>query len=489
MEIHLQMKMALFLLLIPSLVDGQTLQKLSQLPYTNRVALEDEVVLLSKDPTATTGYRDRRTAFSNIIFPIFSINVDSNDIVTAPWGKISSVGTKTGGIQEAINASIYANPSGTGPGGIPIILGPGIHKTYTNIYTPNVRTANSFHLYGPGQFSGGITYMGTSNMDVLTIGFPGGFDENEVDIRHLWIASNFNSTNKLLRLNSYETNNDYATFGSIGHGNISDCEFMYWGAYGGVSGGTIKFGVLLTDTNKHNLIPIDIDCNFNNNVSVYRCHFVSVNGVSWASDHGVYMDNSHVNNGKRNTIPNDWPTNSIYSAGACVYITKGGSGLGNGNEPWVFSKNSYQTTDLAYIVNDNTFPRSIISYDDNFEDVPTAVATTGRKFILINPTYTSGDAFGFTNNFVITNITDFTKWNLNPDTNSTVSVVDFRSGNLYNVGLTMDNNIIRKGTIIHSNTLASIPTLVPGDVYNYSSNGIAFRILVGPTGTRTTNTW
>lgn len=62
------MKMALFLLLIPSWVDGQTLQKLSQLPYTNRIILEDEIVLLSKDPTATTGYRDRRAAVSNIVY-------------------------------------------------------------------------------------------------------------------------------------------------------------------------------------------------------------------------------------------------------------------------------------------------------------------------------------------------------------------------------------------------------------------------------------
>lgn len=61
------MKMALFLLLIPSLVDGQILEKVSQLPYTNRVVLEDEVVLSSKDPTKVTGYRTRRAAVSNIV--------------------------------------------------------------------------------------------------------------------------------------------------------------------------------------------------------------------------------------------------------------------------------------------------------------------------------------------------------------------------------------------------------------------------------------
>lgn len=46
------------------------------------------------------------------------------------------------------------------------------------------------------------------------------------------------------------------------------------------------------------------------------------------------------------------------------------------------------------------------------------------------------------------------------------------------------------GLTLRSNSLASIPSnLQPGDIHIYTSNGIAFRILVGPTGTRTTNTW
>jgi hypothetical protein len=44
-------------------------------------------------------------------------------------------------------------------------------------------------------------------------------------------------------------------------------------------------------------------------------------------------------------------------------------------------------------------------------------------------------------------------------------------------------------TVIKSNTLANIPPLSPGDICTYSSNGVAFRILVSPSGTRTTNTW
>lgn len=66
------MKMALFLLLIPSLVDGQILESVSQLPYTNNIQMGDEIILSSKDPTATTGYRTRRLSISNLITMILT---------------------------------------------------------------------------------------------------------------------------------------------------------------------------------------------------------------------------------------------------------------------------------------------------------------------------------------------------------------------------------------------------------------------------------
>ncbi len=43
------------------------------------------------------------------------------------------------------------------------------------------------------------------------------------------------------------------------------------------------------------------------------------------------------------------------------------------------------------------------------------------------------------------------------------------------------------GFLVHSNTLASLPTLVSGDNFYWSSNGVAYVICSGPTGTLTTN--
>lgn len=43
------------------------------------------------------------------------------------------------------------------------------------------------------------------------------------------------------------------------------------------------------------------------------------------------------------------------------------------------------------------------------------------------------------------------------------------------------------GILVKSNTLASIPTLSPGDTYYWSSNGVAYVITDSPSGTLVTN--
>lgn len=351
-------------------------------------------------------------------------------------------GTLTSGIQEAIDSLPKALVLGTGPGGGNVFLSPGIFMTYTNIHAITDRTAFALNMFGQGQFASGITYMGTSNMDVMTIGMREGYDQGTFELHDMWMASSIDSTNAILKINSYSTNGSFTTFGAIGHGNIYDCMFMYWGAYGGVTGGTINFGVLFggTDFSKHNLIPIDIDANFNNNITVYRCHFISVNGVHWKSDHGSFFENSFVFCGAVNGR-NGWPTNDIRSSGACVFIDEGPAGtLDNGNEPWYFGRNSYQTVNLVYCVNAKLNNRAIISSDDNVEASGAAwIATTGRPCVIIDPTSTSIDNL-FTNNYIITNTSDFTAWNLFRDTNL-VKVIDHRGGRFYNANLKLDGDI------------------------------------------------
>lgn len=48
-------------------------------------------------------------------------------------------------------------------------------------------------------------------------------------------------------------------------------------------------------------------------------------------------------------------------------------------------------------------------------------------------------------------------------------------------------NNLSGGFLVKSNTLASIPTLNPGDTYYWSSNGVAYVICNSPSGTLTTN--
>jgi len=48
-------------------------------------------------------------------------------------------------------------------------------------------------------------------------------------------------------------------------------------------------------------------------------------------------------------------------------------------------------------------------------------------------------------------------------------------------------NNLSGGFLVRSNTLASIPTLTPGDTYYWSSNGVAYVITDSPSGVLVTN--
>jgi len=162
---------------------------------------------------------------------------------------------------------------------------------------------------------------------------------------------------------------------------------------------------------------------------------------------------------------------------------------------------SSQDTNQFLTVNSGTFDSCVAIVQNGYQYILDRSALPTIKFTNACGYYMTGSAgnWSFFDNFDSVSATNkyggwftngiFTSANSALNTNNNVSVRYF-IGPVTNVLSIASVTSFGMGNIIKSNTLASIPaSLSPGDVYLYSSNGIAYRILVGPTGTRTTNTW
>src|SRR5262249_33321551 len=142
--------------------------------------------------------------------------------------------------------------------------------------------------------------------------------------------------------------------------------------------------------------------------------------------------------------------------------------LPNGNKVWHFEDNYFINSALAYF--SGIAPSAIgqASYNDQIEGGRDFVAGPGIRWTAINP-FSSTPPDVFANNFVVTNLANYSTWRTQRDTTNMVNVFNLRTG--------------RPGTLaysmVSSNAILDWPLQPsrPGDVALVNSNGFPYMLL------------
>lgn len=402
------------------------------------------------------------SSFTKIISLTPPTNGDTNWF--GPW----TPGTKTAGIQEAIQ-SLPTAPNPFSAGGGALFLTPG---TYFATETIEVNFTNPFSLtiIGPGMNAGGIVYVGSVPKSVMRVGAPFTYNRLIFKMENLFMASALNATTNVLFFDGKAPsiiNWSTGPFGGVNRATVRDCWFGWWTAM--TNNPLFGFSMArLNDSAKHNLVGVDVQCNFDEPILLENCSFTEVIGVGWASDHGTIRGCNFQNTGISPGTPfNDWPASSPFSVGASVVCMEPPH-LPNGNKVWHFEDNYFINSALAYF--SGTAPSAIaqVSYNDQIEGGQDFVAGPGIRWTAINP-FSSTPPDVFANNFLVTNLSNFSTWRTQRDTTNMVNVFDLRAG--------------KPGTlaysIVSSNALLNWPPRPsrPGDVAFVNSNGFPYVLL------------
>ena len=226
----------------------------------------------------------------------------------------------TCGIQEALN-SIPMAANANSPAGATIRFAPGVFYTYTNISVATGSKPFSLSFEGPGLSAGGITYVGSITQDVLTVGIPGTESSFVFNAKNMWFASNVNGLTNIVHLNGHDIG---FAGGGVAKANIDSCWFGLWIGMTNTAN-AIGFSPSVAGEPMglaHNLIPLNVDCNLNENVIVQNCQFTYVNGMSYTSAHGQILNNVFEFSGIITQVcpTNNWPKTSPYCVGADIYM-------------------------------------------------------------------------------------------------------------------------------------------------------------------------
>lgn len=375
----------------------------------------------------------------------------------------------TCGLQEAMDTlPIAANASS--PGGGTLFLAPGIFQTYTTIMVHTHTNPFTLTLIGSGLNACGITYMGSAPQDVMTVGYPQTPSQTIFKMENMWMASALNACTNILEIRGYSAGSGE---GGVAKCEIDFCWFGYWQSMTTAS----PFGFspsTFGDSAPHNLIPINVNCNYNEGMLIQNCQFTYVNGVSWSTDHGQILNNifEFVGNGGCGAPNNQWPKNSVYSIGASVYCVEPTGGTFNGNKGWLIQGNNFVACGSAYYAPPFWNNQSYLSYDDTFEPCGGAlVATAGSHWTLVNP---YGPWQGL-NSYVVTNTLDYSTWNNMSAASwgtNLVTIVDARTAT-NSASYTFGGNLTVFGTLFANGAgLTNLPA-------NAISGGITTNILIG----------
>ena len=406
------------------------------------------------------------TAWMKIVSPAPPANGDTNWF--GPW----TPGTQTAGIQEAI-LSLPQAPDAQHPGGGTVWLMPGTYYTFTNIYVHSATWTNPFtlNLRGSGITACGITYAGSAPQTVMTVGQPNTPSNLEFSLHDLWMASAINACTNILWFPGYSL--QYAPFGGVAKVDIDHVWFGYWGS---MTNAARSFGFspsTFGDAGPHNLIPVNLQMNFNEDTVIQHCHFTYVNGISWATDHGSLADNLFEFAGIGGAGPaNDWPPNSVYALGAVVYCVEPGQTY-NGNKGWTLRDNNFVSCSIPYYAALAFAGLVFLSQNDTFEaPLAAPVVTEGTRWVFLNP-----KGYGGSQSLLLTNVSDYTKWHTYgvPAPTNLVVTVDLRvqtNSSDFSFGGTVSANgfVGNAGGLILTNAAGSKFRVI----VNAATNGLLF---------------
>jgi hypothetical protein len=359
-----------------------------------------------------------------------SIRVFPGNRVVGPKGPIDTTGTTTAGIQEAIYALPQAADANS-PGGGTVVLAPGTYYITETILVDCILAKTNpvtVRLVGPGRTAGGITYAGSAPKSAIKVGRPYGMNRVGFEMNGLWVASVNNAPTNIVYLAGFSdgaANYTTGPFGGIYSATIRDCWIGSWDAMTNNPPFGFAPGERFNDSpGKHNLIGVDVVCNYGGAIVIENCFFDGCLGIGWATDHGAIRGNQFQNCGigVHNQL-NDWPATSPFFMGAAITCHEPPE-LWNGNEVWSFADNTFINCFLTYFAGDGSQDHPLFSYGDQIERGPIRdfVATAGRQWIAVNPHIYAADLRPFSSNWIVTNMSDYSNWRALSDTTNCVRV-------------------------------------------------------------------
>jgi hypothetical protein len=96
--------------------------------------------------------------------------------------------------------------------------------------------------------------------------------------------------------------------------------------------------------------------------------------------------------------------------------------LWNGNQVWHFEDNTFINCFLPYFAGDGFQNQTIFSYGDQVEPATELdfVATAGKRWVAVNPHIYGGYLSPFTNNWIVTNTSNYSTWRTFRDTTNCI---------------------------------------------------------------------
>lgn len=396
---------------------------------------------------------------------ISKFRVFSDGRVYGPSGLINTAGTTTSGIQEAINAAPQ-NSNTNLPSGISIQLAGGVYYLTESIVIP-WSNAYHFEFTGSGYDACSVVQASTTPKSAIVLGVPYAFNRVSGFISGMSIASITNATTNLVYIKGYSdvAGNSFTNFGGIDGFVVENVWFGYWRQMTNNTGW--GFGVDQYNTTiKNNMIGLDVECNYNNIVEVRHCVFQNVLPIKWASDHGSIHDNLFGSAGRLGStaVENDWPNSSALKMGACITFVEPRTDS-NGNRVWNVGNNVYVNCGLIYgfnILKQGSFIQDFYFYNDQVESGGSyAAVVDGVRLTAVNPHNSSDIAGGsrnlnvFTNNYMVTNVSDFTTWKNFRDSTNSVRI-DRPATNLMTAGYFLKTDGIEKQWSINGSGLTNL---------------------------------
>jgi len=245
------------------------------------------------------------TASTNITFQLFH-----DGTLLSPTGKVSTAGSTTAGLQEALNAFTAGTTVGPTAAGLEIKLGAGYYY-YTNelLFSNNFTTG--IKITGNTELDTKLVYAGAKK-GISCITIAGGHHSGgtldlpmHVVLRDLGFSSITNATNILVTVTNYS------------HAEISACNFEGWAAMTNGDWGSAMS--LNAATPRCDLVGLAIGNVAEHGTFLHDLYFAGLaDGVYLTCDHAYVNGIKFANIGIDENLNHvtGWASNSIYSIGA-----------------------------------------------------------------------------------------------------------------------------------------------------------------------------